>query len=159
MLKILAFLFLIISNNLEAQKIAKVKIKDLLQIIDTSTNPTVLNFWASWCKPCIEEIPYFEKEAENNKSKNLKLILVNLDFPEDYPKHIQNFVKKEKYKSKIIWLDETDADYFCPLIDSSWNGAIPVTIMINNKKNYRKFYNSKISPENLKIAFRDLTDD
>ncbi|MSQ46007.1 MAG: TlpA family protein disulfide reductase [Ignavibacteria bacterium] len=156
MTKLFCLFLILFSIEVHPQQIKKIKIKDVLNLIDTSTIPIVINFWASWCKPCIEEIPYFEKEVLNFKEQKVSLILVNLDFPEDYPKHITNFVKKNNYKSKVYWLNETNADYFCPLIDSSWTGAIPVTVMLNNKKGFRKFYNSKIPENKIKSALSEL---
>ncbi len=156
MTKLFCILLILFSTEVHPQQIKKIKVKDVLNLIDTTTTPLVINFWASWCKPCIEEIPYFEKEVLNFKEQKVSLILVNLDFPEDYPKHITNFVKKNNYKSKVYWLNETNADYFCPLIDSSWTGAIPVTVMLNNKKGFRKFYNSKIPENKIKSALSEL---
>ncbi len=156
MTKLFCLFLILFSTEVHSQQIKKIKVKDVLNLIDTTTTPLVINFWASWCKPCIEEIPYFEKEVLNFKEQKVSLILVNLDFPEDYPKHITNFVKKNNYKSKVYWLNETNADYFCPLIDSSWTGAIPVTVMLNNNKAYRKFYNSKIPENKIKSALSEL---
>lgn len=156
---IAVLLFFLLVESAFPQKINKIKINDLVNIIDSTTSPIAINFWASWCKPCIEEIPYFEKEAKNFKDKNLKLILVSLDFEDDFPKHLTNFVKKNKYKSKVFWLNESNADYFCPKVDSTWNGVIPATLLINKKNNYRKFISSQIPKEKINFYFTELTSD
>jgi thiol-disulfide isomerase/thioredoxin len=140
----------------EAQAIRKVKIYDVLKMMDTATTPLVVNFWASWCKPCVQEIPWFEKSVAALKDKKVRLVLVSLDFPEDYPKGIQEFAKKNGYQSRIVWLDETDADYFCPKIDLSWQGAIPATVLVNNKKKFRKFYGQQLPEEKLKLALLEM---
>ncbi|MEO7530374.1 MAG: TlpA disulfide reductase family protein [Sediminibacterium sp.] len=127
-----------------AQQIKKLKIGELLKMIDTSSTPLVINFWASWCAPCVREIPWFEKNIAALANKKVKLVLVSIDFPEDYPKNIAAFAKKNGYKSEIIWLNETNADEFCSKIDKSWEGAIPVTLMVNNKKKYKQFYNQQL---------------
>jgi len=58
----------------------------------------------------------------------------------------------------VAWLDETNADYFCPKIDAKWSGAIPATLFINNKSGYRKFMESQISHDDLKKEIRKLID-
>ncbi|MFN3793861.1 MAG: redoxin domain-containing protein [Chitinophagaceae bacterium] len=146
----------ICAQTAEAQAIRKVKIYDVLKMMDTATTPLVVNFWASWCKPCVQEIPWFEKSVAALKDKKVRLVLVSLDFPEDYPKGIQEFAKKNGYQSRIVWLDETDADYFCPKIDLSWQGAIPATVLVNNKKKFRKFYGQQLPEEKLKLALLEM---
>lgn len=128
----------------KAQQIQKVKITDVVKLMDTSTVPTIISFWASWCKPCVHEIPYFESHVKKMAHKNVRLILVSVDFKSDYPKKLKDFVKLNGYTSTILWLDETDADYFCPKIDAAWSGTIPATIMINNKTGFRAFFGEQI---------------
>lgn len=127
-----------------SQDIRKVNIKELVAIIDSSKTPLVINFWASWCGPCVREIPWFEKSVAEFSKDKVKLILVSIDFADDYPATIRNFAKKNGYRSEIIWLNETNADAFCPQIDKSWDGAIPVTLMVNNRKQYRKFFGEQL---------------
>jgi hypothetical protein len=69
---------------------------------------------------------------------------VSLDLPSFYPKKIANFAAKNNFKTNIAWLDETDADYFCPMIDSSWSGAIPATIIVNAKTGSKKFWEGDV---------------
>jgi thiol-disulfide isomerase/thioredoxin len=153
---LLIFCLLVFCETTQAQTIRKVKIYDVLKMMDTATTPLVVNFWASWCKPCVQEIPWFEKSVAALKDKKVKLVLVSLDFPEDYPKGIQEFAKKNGYQSRIVWLDETDADYFCPKIDKNWQGAIPATVLVNNKKKFRKFYGQQLPEEKLKLALLEM---
>lgn len=135
------------------------KIEEVVKMIDTSSSPLVVNFWASWCKPCIHEIPWFEKIAADYKDKGVKLVLVSLDFASDYKsKALHQFVKNNNYTSQIVWLDETNADKFCPAIDSSWGGSIPVTLMVNNKKNYRQFYEFQLKEERFKMELNKLVE-
>jgi thiol-disulfide isomerase/thioredoxin len=140
----------------QAQKIKSVKITEVKKYIDTVSHPVIVNFWATWCRPCINEIPWFEKAVEAYKNRGVELILVSVDFKEDYPKNLPAFVSKNKYNSKIWWLNETDANYFCAVIDASWSGTIPVTIMVNNSKQYKKFYNQQIPEPQLDIALQQL---
>lgn len=136
----LVFAIVMMATTTQSQEIKSVKINDLVKIIDTSSVPLVVNFWASWCAPCIKEIPWFEKSVAAFKDQKVQLILVSLDFADDYPKGIASFAKKNNYQSKILWLNETNADEFCPKIDEKWDGAIPVTLMVNKKRQYRQFY-------------------
>lgn len=155
---VLAIGLLLGTVTLQAQAIPKMKIAELVKMIDTSSAPLVVNFWASWCGPCVREIPWFEKQVTAFKAKGVKMVLVSLDFADDYPKTIAAFAKKNGYKSPIIWLDETNADVFCSAIDKSWDGAIPVTLMVNNKKKYRQFFNHQLPEERLVIELRKLTE-
>ena len=126
------------------------KITELERIIAESKTPLIINFWASWCKPCIEEIPYFQEEVKKHSKDSLDLLLVSLDFAEAYPGDILSVAKKRKFIVPIVWLDETNADYFCPKIDAKWSGAIPATFFINNKTGYRKFIEEQLPEEKLK---------
>ena len=111
--------------------------------IKESKTPLIVNFWATFCIPCIKEIPYFQKLVKKYEKDDVKLLLVSLDLQEDYSK-IKSFAAKRKITVPIAWLDETDADYFCPKVDSTWSGAIPASLFINNKIGYRKFFEDQV---------------
>ena len=103
----------------------------------------IVNFWATFCIPCIEEIPYFQALVKKHEKDSVKLLLVSLDLKDDYKK-IKPFAAKRKFTAPIVWLNESNADYFCPKVDAKWSGAIPATLFINNITGYRKFYEEQI---------------
>ena len=127
-------------NVAGAQSIPKWKLEDLKAAISNADRPTIFNFWASFCKPCVAEIPYFQQLAKKYDSAGVQLILVSLDLPEMYPQKIKGFAAKYKFNAPIKFLDETNADLFCPAVDEHWSGSIPASLFINNKTGYRKFF-------------------
>jgi len=138
------------------QQIPKWKIEDVVKSFSANNDTTyVVNFWATFCKPCIAEIPDFISITDKYKNKKVKLLLVSLDLPAFYPAKIAAFAKKNNYKTNIAWLNETDADRFCPMIDAKWSGAIPATIIVNNKTGYKRFAEDQISPADFEKYLND----
>ena len=136
------------------QEAKKVKVTDLEKIIKESKTPLIINFWATFCKPCMEEIPHFQKLGKKYEKNGVKLLLVSLDMKDDFPSRVNAFVKRKKIATPVAWLDETNADYFCPRIDKTWSGAIPATLFINNRNSYRKFTEEPLSEEQLEKEIR-----
>lgn len=107
----------------------------------------VVNFWATWCKPCIKELPYFETVAEKYADKNVKVLLVSMDFPRLLEKQVIPFIEKNELKSPVVLLDDTGANEWIPKVDESWSGAIPATVIYNGKQ--RKFFERSFTLEEL----------
>jgi thiol-disulfide isomerase/thioredoxin len=154
------FVFFISCNEkVSSQTINKWKIEDLEQYIAKSDTPTIISFWATYCAPCIKEIPHFEETVKKYKDKGLQLLLVSLDFKESYPEKIKSFVDKRKFASSVVWLDETNADYFCPKVDNKWSGVMPATLFINNKKAVRNFFEEEMSKEKFEEEVKKILND
>lgn len=143
-------------TQVPAQTVKKVTITDVVAMIDSATTPLVINFWATWCGPCVRELRYFEKAIQPFKAQGVKVVLVSLDYPDEYPKGIADFAKNNGYTSELLWLNESDPNYFCPKIDAKWEASIPVTLMINNAKKYRQFYSTQLLETQLKLALQQL---
>ncbi|MGB1431065.1 MAG: TlpA family protein disulfide reductase [Flavobacteriaceae bacterium] len=75
-----------------------------------SESVQVVNFWATWCAPCIKELPYFE---ELNKLEGVEVLLVSLDFPKHKQKRLIPFVEKHKLQSKVVHLDDENENFDC----------------------------------------------
>ena len=155
----LLFLSCIGFSNVEAQDIPKWKISDLEAYIKNSNKPTVVNFWATFCKPCIAEIPHFQKLVRQYEKDSVQLLLVSLDMEEMYPAKIKAFAEKFKFTAPIVFLDETNADVFCPRVDEKWSGAIPASLFINNKTGYRKFFEEEMSEQKFETELKTLIGD
>lgn len=149
-------LLFICCNHTESQPIPKWKITGLEEYIKTSETPVIINFWATYCIPCIEEIPYFLELTKKYEEKGVKLLLVSLDFEEAFPDKIRKFSIKRKFTAPIVWLDETNADYFCPKIDNNWSGVMPASLFVNNKTGFRSFFEEQMSKERLEEEINKL---
>ncbi|MGB5418080.1 TlpA disulfide reductase family protein [Algibacter sp.] len=107
----------------------------------------VINFWATWCAPCVKELPYFEQLNAEYKSKNVEVVLVSLDFPHLYDKKLKPFIKERELASKVIVLEDADMNTWIPKVDENWSGSIPATIIYKNDK--KQFYEQSFTFEEL----------
>jgi len=114
----------------------------------------VVNFWATWCAPCIKELPYFQKLEEEYKDQNLDLLLVSLDFPRQYETKLVPFLKQRQITTPVVAIDDVNMNRWIPLVDSTWSGAIPATIIYRGTQ--RKFYEQSFSYEELETEIKQF---
>lgn len=98
----------------------------------------VVNFWATWCKPCVEELPHFEAINRKYKGDKVEVVLVSLDFPSRARELLIPFMKKKGISSDVVLLDDPRQNTWIPKVDKSWSGALPATVIFNRNK--RSFY-------------------
>jgi thiol-disulfide isomerase/thioredoxin len=114
----------------------------------------VVNFWATWCAPCVKELPYFEDINQNYKDKDVEVLLVSLDFPNKYETSLKPFIKKYDIKSKVVAFDDTDQNRWIPAINENWSGALPATIIYKGDK--RQFYEQSFTQEELETELKQF---
>lgn len=135
-----SFLFLL-SNTISAQKVEVFDNYSSLkkEILSDKNTIYVVNFWATWCGPCVKELPHFEQL--NSENKNIKVVLVSLDFKNTLESKLKPFLKKKNIKSEVVLLTDTDYNSWLPQVDKEWSGSIPATLII---KNGQQFFAEKI---------------
>ena len=125
--------FLILfSNGITAQKITIFdKYAELEKTVLSDENTIyVVNFWATWCAPCVKELPYFKKL--NTENKRVKVVLVSLDFKSQYEAKLLPFLIKKSINSEVVLLTDKDYNSWLPKVDKEWSGSIPATLIIKN---------------------------
>ncbi len=134
----LIIFFLFCASSVFSQSVESVKLVDLQKIIQGAGDRVlVINFWATWCAPCIKEIPYFEKL--NAEDKNAEVILVSMDYDLDpNTEKVNRFVTRKKIKSRVLVLTESDPNSWIDKIDKRWSGALPATLVVNSKTGKRE---------------------
>ena len=125
------------------KKVAAITFAELQERLGNSSDELIVcNFWATWCKPCVEEMPYFEELQEKYADKKIKVLFVSLDRPSTRTSRVQKFVNNKGIEAEVVLLDEPNLsqDDWIPLIDKGWEGDIPATLYINTSKNVREFH-------------------
>lgn len=149
LLKILTVFFCISTYHSKAQTVSIITLNDLEARMEKGKDTLyIVNFWATWCAPCVKEIPYFEKLGKTYANKPMKVILVSLDFKSNLEKAVIPFVKEKKLKSDVF-LIENPNDQFINSVHKDWSGALPATLFVRKEKNIRAFYEQEFSWEEL----------
>lgn len=137
-----------LQNDLELEIYDFEGLKPLLNKNDGKVH--VVNFWATWCAPCVKELPYFEKLRANYQDKNVEVLLVSLDFPHQFESKLKPFIKERNLQSKVVVLDDVDSNSWIPQVHKDWSGSIPATIIYRNEK--RSFYENSFTYSELEEA-------
>ncbi|NOX85101.1 MAG: TlpA family protein disulfide reductase [Chlorobi bacterium] len=115
----------------------------------------VVNFWATWCKPCVEEMPGFQELNKKFEGKKFKLILVSLDFESNIKSKVLPFIKEHNVKADVVLLDAPEQNKWIDRVNKSWSGAIPITVIYN--KDFYFFREGTLTYEELdKIVSKNM---
>ena len=138
-----------------AQNVAVIKFPELQKRLARPTDTTyVVNFWATWCGPCVKELPNFEQLRVTNASKKVKVLLVSLDYASQLDKKVKPFVKQRNLKSEVLLLNEPDPNEWIDKVDAKWSGALPFTLIFNNKTRQRAGFERELSAAELTAALK-----
>jgi thiol-disulfide isomerase/thioredoxin len=141
---------LLFSNVILAQKVAVYDNYAALEkeVLSDKNTIYVVNFWATWCAPCVKELPHFEKL--NSENKSIKVVLVSLDFKNQYETKLLPFLKARKINSEVVLLTDKDYNAWLPTVDKEWSGSIPATLIIKNGK--------KVFAEKMFSSYEELSE-
>ena len=156
MRKVLVVFLLLVAFTANSQKAEVVKLDQLQSFIQSKTDHIkVINFWATWCAPCIKELPLFEKLGQDRSDVQVTLVSMDLDLDPN-PEKVHKFVARKKLQSKVLILDAKDPNSYIDQIDKNWSGALPATIIINGKTGQRKFVGKELHEGELEKLIAEI---
>ena len=140
-----------------AQNVAVIKFPELQKRLARPTDTSyVVNFWATWCGPCVKELPNFEQLRAANTGKKVKVLLVSLDYASQLDKKVKPFVKQRGLKSEVLLLNEPDPNEWIDKVDANWSGALPFTVIFNNKTKLCATFERELSATELTLALKKV---
>lgn len=150
-MKYLCVILVCMISSVTSAQVKLLSLEDFDQRLASGKDTTfVVNFWATWCAPCVEELPHFEKLQAENSSLPLKVILVSVDAKSKISKVVDPFVKAHKLRSEVFIFEEPDQQKFIDHVDKNWSGAVPATLVVNAAAGRRNLYERELSFEELK---------
>lgn len=154
---LLVFLLGVESFESWAQSVPVIGVDELESRLEKGADTTfVVNFWATWCGPCVKELPFFETLGANNANQKFKVLLVTLDFVENLESKVLPFIEKKSIKSEVLLLDESNPNEWIPRVSEEWSGAIPATIFVNAQKKTRHFHEGSFEEGELEKKLKEL---
>jgi thiol-disulfide isomerase/thioredoxin len=130
-----ALLFIFFITLLPQTNVSIVNFEQLQTQAATKQNDTlyVINFWATWCDPCVKELPYFQAESKKFQHSKVKMLFVSLNSMKELAK-VRQFVTDKNLGPEVLLLNGGNPNDWIDKVDSSWSGAIPATVMYKHKK-------------------------
>jgi thiol-disulfide isomerase/thioredoxin len=137
------------------QRVDVIKYPRLQALIDaTGDDIHVINFWATWCGPCIKELPQFEALHQKN-APGVKVTLISLDFA-DQVGRVERFLQRKKMTAPTLLLDEIDGNSWIDKVEPAWSGAIPATLILNQRTGKRKFIEKELKEGELESLLEEF---
>lgn len=116
----------------------------------------VFNFWATWCRPCVKEMPYFLKMDSAYATKKVQLVLVSIDDPKNIESKVYPFIEKRQIRQEVAVMTDHKQNDWIPQVEESWSGAIPATLAITPGGKVRAFKEASFTYEELTAWIDEL---
>lgn len=148
-----------ISGSMQGQVPGNAKIIRLPELQEILSRPSgnilVINFWATWCAPCIHELPLFEQL--NASSPDVDVVLVSMDLDLDpNPEKVYRFIARRSLRSQVLLLNEPDPNSWIDQVEPAWSGALPATLVIHPRTGKRIFVEGELSEGELEEMLAKL---
>jgi peroxiredoxin len=93
----------------------------------------LINFWATWCAPCIAEFPEFVQIDKDYRSKGVRMVAISTDEKSDLEGAVVPFLKKQKAEFESFLSDSDDPQLLIDVVDKNWSGALPATFVFDKQ--------------------------
>jgi thiol-disulfide isomerase/thioredoxin len=119
----------------------------------------VVNFWATWCRPCVKELPYFDKLSRwYQDTAAVRVLLVSVDDVKDQEK-VSKFLVAKSYSPQSYIVADSNPGQWIDAVDSSWSGAIPATLFVRGAGRVRRLVENEFTYQQLEQTFNDFRKD
>jgi len=138
-----------IGAHMQAQNIPVYdEFEDYQFLLEKNNDTTyIINFWATYCAPCVKEMPVFRKLEKDYSDKPVKIILTSLDFGSNATERVRRFMNKHNIRSEVVILDDPNSNSWIDKVSPRWSGALPATLIYNSNSNV--FYELTFTYEEL----------
>jgi thiol-disulfide isomerase/thioredoxin len=120
------------ASLLNPREVTLITASQFRQILDHHKGKVVLvNLWATWCIPCIREMPDLSKLQTDFGDKGLKVIGISLDEAEDLHTRVKPFFEKRSVSFVSYLQSEPDPQQVVGVLDENWEGVLPTTYLID----------------------------
>lgn len=156
-LALLTTLCCLAAGALRAQQVRPVTLAQLEQRFSKGSDTTyIVNLWATWCQPCVRELPVFDDFGAAQRQRPVKVILLSLDAPSRLNSTVKPFVKQRQLRSEVLLLNETDQQRYIDRISPEWSGSLPATLFVNTRRRLRLLQKKEFNAETLVQTFQSL---
>lgn len=159
MKQLIIFLSIVIAAmSAQGQQIRAYSADDIIHRASSKDTLYIVNFWATWCAPCVQELPEFNSLQKRYEGKPVKVLLVSLDFKSDYPMRLATFLQRKGITPEVVWLSDTNPNEYIPKIENAWEGSIPATVIVHPGKQFKKFIEGQTSEHEISSIADKLLD-
>jgi len=131
-----------------AQHVSEIDRDGIVGLTQLDSDTTyVINFWATWCSPCVKEIGYFEELHRAYVLEKLQVVLVSLDFPNQMERRVIPFLQEKEITAPVRLVTDLDYNSWIDQVDPSWTGALPATLIL--RKDKRLFLEKELTKSEL----------
>jgi thiol-disulfide isomerase/thioredoxin len=129
------------STDINVKAIGEPELKSILN--SHQGQLLLVNVWATWCKPCREEFPDLVRLQDFYKGKNVRVITISADYPDEIESKILPFLKKFNINFPVYVQNFPKQEDFINRMNKDWNGALPATFIYDKKGRQQVFFIGK----------------